>query len=184
MPLAHVMMSGSSPKRFEANQSPHAPEPRDDLVGDEQHVRRRDTPRAPPGGSPAGGGTRRRRRSPVRRRTPPRAPGRHARSRRGAASASSHGTSMTSSIKLPVPGGVRGDAGQRRPGRVHPVIGLLAPDQDRALRLLADELPVAARHLRGGVDRVGAAAREEHLRARHRGERGHAVGEASARSGS
>ncbi len=148
----------------EANQSPQRPKPGDHLVGDEQHagvaadlarrlqvaVRRRehaagaDHGFAEERGDPAGAG-------PLDR----------VAQRVGVVPR--HLDHVLD--QLAVARRVGGDAGERGPGRVHAVVGLLAPDQDRAVGL-ADELPVAARHLRGGVDRIRAAAGEEHLRAR------------------
>ena len=102
MPFAHVMMSGSSPKRFDANQSPRAAEAGDDLVGDEQHAglaadlargfqvagRGGKTPPAPITGSQKNAATRL---GPVASIAARRA------------SASLHGTSTTSSIRSPWP---------------------------------------------------------------------------------
>ena len=75
-----------------------------------------------------------------------------------------------------VPGRVRGDSCERCPRRMHPVVGLLSPDQDRAIGF-TDELPVVAGHLGRRVDRVGAAAREEDLGIGDRGETRDSIGE-------
>ena len=67
--------------------------------------------------------------------------------------------------------GVGGDAAERGPVGVHAVVGVRAGDADLLARL-ADRTPVGAGELGGGVHRVRAAARgEEHLGARHRGQR-------------
>ena len=63
--------------------------------------------------------------------------------------------------QLPVAGRVGRDARQARPRGVHAVVRALAADQDRPFGL-PHELPEPPRHLRRGVDRVGAAARQEH----------------------
>ena len=83
--------------------------------------------------------------------------------------------------QLAVASGVGRDPGEGGPRGVHPVVGLLAPDQHRPLGH-APELPVPPRHLRGGVDRVGATAREEDLGSRHRRDRRHALGELGGRA--
>ncbi len=167
MPLANVTTSGSSPKRFEANQSPRATEPGDHLVGNEQH---------------AGLAADRASRLEIAGRRREHAPGpdhrlaeergdaalrRRSRSQSSSASASFHGNLGDVLDQLAVPGGIRRDAGERCSRRVHAVVGLLTPDQHGAIGFSA-ELPVPSSHLRGGVDRVRAAAREEDLRPRRR----------------
>ena len=66
---------------------------------------------------------------------------------------------------------------------VRPVVAVLAADQVRAGALAARRVP-EARELRGRVDRVGAAAREEDLRARRRARARTAARRARARDGS
>ena len=74
----------------------------------------------------------------------------------------------------------RGDAGQRRAVRVRAVVREPAREDDRALRL-PDERPVAARDLRGSVDRLPAARAEEDRGVVDRGEVGEACGEIESR---
>ena len=112
-------------------------------------------------GSRRAAGRRRPRRSPARRRTRPPGRRRAARSSRGATSASSQRHLLDIGQQRSVAGRVRRDPGSAVPADMHPVVRALAAEQDRALGL-PDELPVAPRHLRRGVDRVGAAARQEH----------------------
>ena len=68
--------------------------------------------------------------------------------------------------------GVRRDPGEARARGVHPVVRAFAPDQDRPFGL-SDQLPEPACHLRRRVDRVGAAARQEHAAVGDGGERAH-----------
>ncbi len=76
----------------------------------------------------------------------------------------------------PEPLPVRRDAGQARAVGVHAVVGV-PPVHDHLLPGSSEGVPVAAGELRGGVDRLGAAAREEHRAAGQRGERGDALGQ-------
>ena len=65
---------------------------------------------------------------------------------------------------------------------MHAVVGLLPPDDDLLARP-ADLVPVAAGELGGGVDRVGSAGGEEHLRPGDRRDRGQAFGQFDRRRG-
>ena len=75
---------------------------------------------------------------------------------------------------------VRLDPGHRRAVGVHAVVGPRAGEDDRALGL-SELVEVAARELRGGVDRVGAARGEEDLAAGDRRDRGEPVGQVEHR---
>ena len=169
MPFAKVTRSGSRPKRRLANQSPTLSVAADDLVRDEQHSRlaadlpgrlevsvRRDE-------DSAGADDRlaEERCDALRPRLLDglaqgvgRVPG------------DAHGVSD----ELPEPRleGVHADDARTVGG--HAVIGALARDDDRAVRL-TDQAPVAAGELGGALDRLGAAAREEDDRLLHRGDR-------------
>ena len=162
-------MSGSSPKRPLANHAPHRPNPvitssATKSTPVSRHTARAAdrypwgagyTPPAPITGSQKNAATLS---SPtcsiIERRS----------------SASSQRTCTTSSISSPWPRGVRGDPGEARARGVHPVVRAFAPDQDRPFGL-SDQLPEPACHLRRRVDRVGAAARQEHAAVGDGGER-------------
>ena len=81
-----------------------------------------------------------------------------------------------------VTGLVAGDPGEGGPPRVHPVIAVLTRHDD-PLGRLADDIPVAAHELGGGVDGVRAAGAEEHDRVVDRAQRGEPVGELDGRLG-
>ncbi len=66
-----------------------------------------------------------------------------------------------------VSGQVRRDPREGGPRGMHPVVGAFAPDQDRSVRL-PDERPEPANDLGRGVDRIRAAAGQEHLSVGHR----------------
>ena len=66
------------------------------------------------------------------------------------------------------------DSRERGAVRVRAVVGVAPRDDHRALRL-ADERPVAAHDLRRRVNRLAAAAAEEHCRVRHGRESGEAL---------
>ena len=83
--------------------------------------------------------------------------------------------------QLSVAGRVRRDAGQAGARGVHAVVRALAADQDRSLGL-SYQLPEPPRHLRRGVDRVGAAAREEHAAVGDGREGRHPLGELRGRA--
>ena len=78
-------------------------------------------------------------------------------------------------------GAVRVDAADARAEAVDAVVGVPARKKNSLLRL-AELAPVAARELAGGVDRVRAAAREEHLAAGNRREGGDPLRELGRRA--
>ena len=175
MPFAHVTMSGSSPKRVEANQSPVRPNPVITSSATNSTPNSRHTAacglevagwwREHPAGTDHGLAEERGDAAgPIVL-------------DRGAQRAGVVPRDLRHVLdQLAVARGVRRDPGERGARRVHAVVGLLAPDQHGALGLCA-QLPVPAGHLRGGVDRVRAPAGEEDLRALDRCERRHALGE-------
>ena len=91
------------------------------------------------------------------------------------------GTTTTSSMSgAPVPVAEGGDARERGAVGVHAVVRARSSDEDPAPRLALD-VPVAAGELRGGVDRIRAAGREEDDGIRDRRRRGEALGEPDGR---
>ena len=175
IPFAQTTMSGSRPNRVEANQSPQRPNPvitssatnrtpgvAADLphglevpLGRWEHASRADHRLAEEGGDTIG-------------------PDVLDRRSQGVGVIPGHLDDVLD--QGAVPECVGRDPRERGPRGVHPVVGLLPADQDRAVRL-AEELPVVTGHLGRGVDRVGSAAREEHLGVGNGGDRGHPVGE-------
>ena len=75
---------------------------------------------------------------------------------------------------------VRGDVAEARAPCVHAVVGMATADQCQLLRP-PDCMPVAARELRGGIDRIGAAGGEENLAVLERREVCNARGECQGR---
>ncbi len=81
-----------------------------------------------------------------------------------------------------VAGLVARDAGERRAPGVHPVVAVLARDDDPLLRS-PDRVPVAPGELGGRVDGVGAARTQEDHRVVHRGEARESLGQRDRRFG-